>query len=215
MLFRSNSYVNQAFIQFGGLTAGRAQSFFDFVTNATLTSTATPNPDAKVNLLAYTFSFGNGISASLSIEDPTTAGNGNPLTTTSIRRLGAYGTLGNTNPGGIHVPDLVANINVSQAWGSAQIAGALHSDDAQNNTLEGSKLGFAVLGGVKINLPMLGAKDQFALQGTYAKGAVGYVLDAWQNSTTAGDGGWSPYDFSTRNGTIDQASAAEIGRAHV
>ena len=50
----TNTYVNQAFIQFGGLTAGRAQSFFDFVTNATLTSTATPNPDAKVNLLAYT-----------------------------------------------------------------------------------------------------------------------------------------------------------------
>ena len=70
--------------------------------------------------------------------------------------------------------------------------------------------GFAVLGGVKINLPMLGAKDQFALQGTYAKGAVGYVLDAWQNSTTAGVGGWSPYDFSTRNGTIDQASAAGV-----
>ena len=197
----TNAYIHQAFIQFAGLTAGRASSFFDFVTNATLTSTATPMPDAKVNLLAYTFSFGNGISASLSIEDPSTAGNGNPLTSTAIRRS----TLG-APYGGVHSPDLVANLNVTQAWGAAQIAGVLHMDDAAAGTSDQNKAGYAVLAGVKVNLPMLGAKDQLALQVVYGKGAVGYVLDGWQNSPAA-SGGFGAVDFWTdAAGSIVQAS---------
>ncbi len=64
--------VSQAFVQFGGLTAGRAVSFF--------THPDLPAPNfgdlrfddpsvAEVNLFAYTFSFGNGFSATLSLED--------------------------------------------------------------------------------------------------------------------------------------------------
>ena len=58
--------IAQAFVQFGGLTAGRAVSFF---TDPNLPA---PNfgdlrfddpANAEVNLLAYTFSFGNGFSA--------------------------------------------------------------------------------------------------------------------------------------------------------
>ena len=38
-------------------------------------------------------------------------------------------------------------------------------------------------------------------QGTYAKGAVGYVLDNWKSTA---------YDFTTRNGVIDQASGIGV-----
>ena len=62
--------VDQAFIQFGGLTAGRVVSMFDnsdLPTGhfGTLRFSDAPN----VNLFAYTFSFGNGFSATLSAEE--------------------------------------------------------------------------------------------------------------------------------------------------
>src|SRR4029079_5413248 len=68
---RPSPNVAQAFIQFGGPTAGRAPSFFvnqDLPTgNWSTVSGFYDFPD--VNLLAYTFSFGNGFSASISLED--------------------------------------------------------------------------------------------------------------------------------------------------
>ena len=67
--------VDQAFIQFGGLTAGRSISFFDngdLPTEhfGTLRFSDAPN----LNLFAYTFSFGNGFSASIALEEGRYAG---------------------------------------------------------------------------------------------------------------------------------------------
>ena len=62
--------VAQAFIQFGGLTAGRVTSFFsnsDLPNENWGTLRFYDAPD--VNLFAYTFSFGNGFSATLSLEE--------------------------------------------------------------------------------------------------------------------------------------------------
>lgn len=175
--------VKKAFIQFGGLTAGRATSFFDFFNGDYAQSAVyeASHSDANVNLLAYTFSFGNGITATLSIEDPSTSDD------QGRRALGYYksatdsayyvnGTQYNSY-GGVHSPDLVGNVNVAQAWGSAQAMFALHDDYALANA---GKLGFAVGAGVKVNLPMLGAADKLALQVEYTKGATGYIgyLDA-------------------------------------
>lgn len=74
--------ISQAFVQFAGLTAGRAISFF--------TDPDLPAPNfgdlkfddpsnAEVNLFAYTFSFGNGFSATLSLEDGKERGINNEL----------------------------------------------------------------------------------------------------------------------------------------
>ena len=58
-----------AFVQWGGLTAGRLQSFFDFYAdNDTWFGIADSN--VLTQALAYTYTFGNGFSATLSIEDP-------------------------------------------------------------------------------------------------------------------------------------------------
>ena len=62
--------IAQAFIQFGGLTAGRVTTFFDnsdLPTEHMGTLRFSDAPD--VDLLAYTFTFGNGFSATISIED--------------------------------------------------------------------------------------------------------------------------------------------------
>ena len=63
-----------AFIQFAGFTAGRAGSFFDFYTGDINWQGTASNGIATVsgntNLFAYTASFGQGFSATISVEDP-------------------------------------------------------------------------------------------------------------------------------------------------
>ena len=70
---RETTIVNKAFIQFAGLTAGRAQSMFDFYANA-YNYQRLGGSAATTQLLAYTYVFGNalpidGLSATLSVED--------------------------------------------------------------------------------------------------------------------------------------------------
>ena len=63
--------ADKAFIQFGGWTAGYATSFFNFYdAEAGNTMHGTYfSSSATTHLLAYTAVFGNGLAASLSIED--------------------------------------------------------------------------------------------------------------------------------------------------
>jgi hypothetical protein len=68
-------YNTRAFIQFAGMTAGRMRSFFDMVfLNAYINAgSARYNGDSSPNGItgiAYTWQFGGGLSASLSLEDP-------------------------------------------------------------------------------------------------------------------------------------------------
>ena len=70
---RAQQYMNvdKAFIQFAGLTAGRASSFYDFYAHDFEFYGATAGSDnSSTNLLAYTATFGEGLSATLSVEDP-------------------------------------------------------------------------------------------------------------------------------------------------
>ncbi len=57
-------------------------------------------------------------------------------------------------------------------WGSAQLSGVY----TERKILGGAdKNGFAIQGGVKVNLPMLAAGDHLWLQAAYAEGAVSYL----------------------------------------
>ncbi len=181
--------LEKAFIQFAGLTAGRATSMFDFYTGDHLSSIyETAHSDTIINLLAYTFSFGNGLSASLSIEDPST-GNGNSR---RYDPIGLYGAIKN--------PDYVANFNVAQSWGSAQVMAALHEN---TSPFAPTKMGYAVGAGVKVNLPMLGESDTAALQVAYSKGALSYVSPDWYNFGAD----YAATDFFVAGGVIRQTSA--------
>ena len=80
--------------------------------------------------------------------------------------------------GSNRMPDLVATLNVTQGWGSAQLSGAVHEITASSAGAAAkldSKYGFAGQAGVKINLPMLAAGDELWLQGAYAEGALSYL----------------------------------------
>src|SRR5215207_6023149 len=71
---RAQTFVNvdKAFVQFAGITAGRASSFFDFYAHDLEIIGFTTGSDVpSTNLFAYTATLGGGLSATISIEDPT------------------------------------------------------------------------------------------------------------------------------------------------
>src|SRR5215204_838482 len=71
---RAQTFVNvdKAFIQFAGITAGRASSFFDFYAgDLEYMGKAAGSSVSSTNLLAYTATLGGGLSATISMEDPT------------------------------------------------------------------------------------------------------------------------------------------------
>jgi hypothetical protein len=165
----STLYATRAFIQIAGFTFGKATSFFDFVSTAAVAYNAghtyTPDTgDAGHVVAAYTAQFGNGMSATLSVE--------------SDRRRafdylgsaiagGGGGAVGGADLAGNHaLQDIVANIRVDQAWGSAQIAGAVrpmtgsyYGAGNQLGTIvewnghPGNDIGWAATAGIRLNAP--------------------------------------------------------------
>ncbi|WP_230533370.1 porin [Microvirga roseola] len=171
----TSANIAQAFIQFGGLTAGRVTSFFangDLPTGHMGTLRFYDAPD--VNLLAYTFSFGNGFSATLSLEDRL-----------ETRLAGAIPLAGGTALvyAGQRLPNVVGNVKYTGTWGTAQLAaavGQIRSDNIVTTAggfavIPDTEYGFAVSGSVGVNLPMLGAGDALWLNATYANGALAYL----------------------------------------
>ena len=78
---------------------------------------------AGLNVFAYTWQFGNGLSATLSAEDSFARQRRRDRpSAVSRRRWSGCATAIDTK--GQQVPDIVGNLRVDQAWGSAQIMGA-------------------------------------------------------------------------------------------
>jgi hypothetical protein len=194
----TTSLLDLAFIQFGPITAGRAQSFFDFYASD-LNFASIRTADSRVNLLAYTATFGSGFSATVSLEDRTSG--------TVGRELGGiiqdpilFVNGGTAVTQGQDYPDLIASLRVDQGWGSAQLSGAVgqrnYATLANVAAVNGDEFAWAIQGGVKINLPSLAAGDALWLQAAYADGALGYL-------------GWSGGSFGLgRLGRLSLADAS-------
>ncbi|MGH6848563.1 MAG: porin [Methylocella sp.] len=200
---RDTTIVNRAFIQFAGLTAGRAQSMFDFYADA-YNYHFLRGSNATVNLLAYTATFGDGFSATLSFEDQPDrrAAIGSTIASTTAAPItigGISATSFQAQPGGSRVPEIVGNIRLDQPWGAVQLSGAAHHVRAslfQANALAtppvapppagftpsfafpaltSNSFGFAVQGGVQLNADYLSPGDKLWLQAAYEKGAFSYI----------------------------------------
>ena len=201
--------ANRAFIQWAGFTFGRAQSFFDFYSQAALGYLGfTPNSDTGdggKEVMAYTAQFGNGFSASISAESrrntqivnigsfgaaaPCGTVTGGSFTTTgsTVNGFGCYG--------GWQAPDIVGNLRVDQAWGSAQVGAAWHQVNGsyysnaagtgltgfEANGHPGDASGWAAMAGLRLNAPMIGQGDYLAMQVIYTQGALRYL---YQNPGT-------------------------------
>ncbi|GAC1332544.1 MAG: porin [Beijerinckiaceae bacterium] len=241
---KEQTILNKAFIQFAGLTAGRAQSMFDFYADA-YNYESLRGSNATEALLAYTATFGGGFSATLSVEDGVERRNAIASTISLAPVAGAaFGAVAG-NPFGIgaggvpyaafqagqQIPDIVGNLRVDQEWGSVQLSGAAHqlrttlyptaapvglgafgtplafgnpaggvfvggAGFATNPAQTSNDFGFAVQAGIKLNVPQIAPGDTFYLQGTYERGATGYILGNnlaytggfWASSLNYGNG---------------------------
>ncbi|MGN8113564.1 porin [Labrys sp. 22185] len=189
---RSNAYngntfsIDKAFIQFGGLTAGYAHSFFGFYDNDYGDTIWAPYyaESNTVNLIAYTAQFGGGFQATLSIED----GRDHRADSSNFRTID--GNLVGYTSGGQQYPDVVAQLRWDQSWGAIAVQGALHQarsgedflvdadDDGDVDDLvtvrHTNKLGYAVGATGLIKLPFIDG-GHFVVEGQYANGATDYL----------------------------------------
>ena len=197
-----------AFIQFAGFTFGRTVSIFD----APWQSYPAGGPDSipggsnhvnGVNQVAYTAEFGQGITASLALQDETSANNGQSnlwnangfAASSSVNGSGVIvtnsaaanaaaaliqGNYGTNDWGGTRSPDIIGAVRVDQAWGLAQISVVAHDlHTAYYGSTEPSghpedKWGWAVQGSLSIKNIPTGAGDNINLQAVYTDGATRY-----------------------------------------
>jgi hypothetical protein len=183
--------LDKAFIQWAGVTAGRAGSFFDFYANDLSYSAVAGSDNGSVNLLAYTASFG-AFSASLALEERT--------------QRDSFG--GNLLAAGMRMPDIVAALRYDNEKGvlsAAQLSVAAHEVRVRNRDLLGNfidtEYGYAIQGGVKLNLPMIAAGDVLWLQAAYSEGNLSYT-GATNVPTSLGALGLGQSDGAVINGGI-------------
>ena len=148
------------------------------------------NTDTGLNNIQYTAQFGNGISASIGLDDPTV------WNCTAVYNLGIPSAIGANGTGssayaGTHTPDIVGNVKVDQAWGLFQLSAAAHEVNGAYNTLGAggvpnalseisghpeTKWGGSVMAALNIkNLPT-GAGDDIKFDVSYAKGTTKNVI---------------------------------------
>ncbi|GJE75701.1 hypothetical protein BGCPKDLD_2288 [Methylorubrum suomiense] len=228
--------TDKAFVQFAGLTAGRASSFFDFYAHDYELIGSTAGSDVpSTNLLAFTKTFGEGWSATLSMEDPNFRKNPFYAASFSAPATGpgqsGVNNVFNTAPSPVilgtnadgtantvvfvdtvqrsRMPDFVGALRYDAPWGSAQLSAAVKDVNiggfiansavstltpvagaagpvgpgtaaallAARNLRSGAQTeyGWAVQGGLKLNMPWIAPGDGLYLQGAYGEGALIYT----------------------------------------
>jgi len=193
-------YVNQGYLTWAGITAGKAQSFYSFVGGGDNWANFL-SPDRKgfnePILMAYTASFGGGFTATISAESQGAVGGSGSGT----NGAGPFGAGPLTNPasitfGGQRWPDIVGALHVKQGWGEAQISGVIHDVNVKDYSFNNpgsfcgfdflypcdareTKVGWGIDAGVKFNLAnwwggFWAPSDTFLVTGAYSQNAVWY-----------------------------------------
>ena len=191
--------VEYVFIQFAGFTFGKSASAYaspwqGFPGNNSSFLLGGQNTDTGVNNIQYTAQFGNGVSASIGLDDPT-VWDRTPLFNLALG-VSSSGT-GTNAYGGWTVPDIVGNVRVDQAWGLFQWSAAAHEVNGSYNVLGAggapvsgataltdsvlsghpdSKFGYATMVALNIKNIPTGAGDDIKFDASYAKGATKYVI---------------------------------------
>jgi len=213
--------IEAAYIRFAGFTIGDAASNFTFIPPYYFHSNFSQGYPNGVRQFAYTATFGGGFSATLALENRGDSSNSTTANSLGFNPMSAVAATA-TGVGPQRLPALVGQVRVDQGWGAVQLAGVVLQNTANFATPAGNatttafaplmtKTGWAVSLGVKINLPMLAAGDQFNMQVGYGNGATDYIgyTGLNQNSpvTTNYVGGFLRND---RNMTIFCVTAACI-----
>ena len=178
-----------AFIQFAGFTFGRTVSAFDapwqsYPAGGPDTLPGGSNHVTGIDQVTYTAQFGNGTSATISVQDPTTLANGQAaLWNTAVAPtipafvLGSYGA---NDGGGTRSPDIIGAFTVDQAWGLFKFSAAAHDiHPAYYGTTEltghpSDKWGWAAQAALTIKNIPTGPGDVINVQAVYTDGASKY-----------------------------------------
>jgi hypothetical protein len=229
-------YWDRAFIQFAGFTVGRAQSFFDMFTYGGAYTylnvrTAGDTGASGQNLWAYTVQFGNGVSYTLSLEDPANrkfgtmdAAEANFFSAVAANGVGSANDNGLVQNGGFgfRVPNIVTNLRVDQAWGYvgvstaiADVSGGYYGADNVNNGHPADKYGWAFSASGLLNLQ---GGDIVGVNFVWAKGAIGYAFNSgnWQNFHNSNSRGvaWVADGVFTTGTDIELTEAWSINAAY-
>jgi hypothetical protein len=197
--------VEMVFIQFAGFTFGKSASAYatpwhGYPGNNNSFLLGGHDTVTGVNNIQYTAQFGNGVSATIGLDDPTVFNRTSLLNLSAGVVVPPGGLLQGTSSaigaganayGGTHVPDVVGNIRVDQAWGLFQISGALHQVNASYNILGAGgvptalseisghpedKWGGSVMAALQIKNIPTGAGDDLKIDASYAKGDTKNVI---------------------------------------
>ncbi len=164
----AGSTLEYAFVRFAGFTFGASRDNFAFMPSSTYGAGHWASFGNGAKQLAYTATFGGGVSATLALQDyiDTTAGVADATATAPYY---VYNS----------IPQINANFRLDQAWGALQVMGA-YADVTLNNATDGydkSKGVYALGAGAKINLPMLANGDALYLTAAYANGMTEYTTN--------------------------------------
>ena len=186
--------VDNVFIEFAGFTFGKSASAYatpwhGYPGNNTSYLLGGHDSVTGVNNIKYSAQFGNGVSATIGLDDPTVF-NRTPVVNLSTG-LGATFTAANAYAG-TYAPDVVGNIRVDQAWGLFQISGALHEvNGSYNNLTAPTAAAAAALGLVGLQTVPFGAPNTLSeISGhpdTVWGGSVMAALQIKNIPTGAGD----------------------------
>ncbi len=168
---RAPATSTTAYLNWAGITAGKANSFFSaFGGGEGWANLFSPDQQGynQPLLLAYTATFGGGFSATISLQDPVLGGPSGP---------GVDEVVPGSKPiRACVLPTSSAAIDLTQSWGTAHVAGVAHNVNvAELGTAYTENIwGWAIDGGLKFNLPTLGAGDEIQIQGAWSRNATWY-----------------------------------------
>ncbi|MEH2547468.1 hypothetical protein V1283_004113 [Bradyrhizobium sp. AZCC 2262] len=227
--------VEMVFIQFAGFTFGKSASAYATPWNGypgNNNSFLMGGADyvTGVNNIQYTAQFGNGVSGTIGLDDPTV------FNRTAVLNLGVAATVagfatgssqataaGANAYGGTHAPDIVGNIRVDQAWGLFQISGMAHLVNASYNILGAGgvptalseigghpedKWGGAVMAALQIKNIPTGAGDDFKIDVSYSKGDTKAVI-----STSGGSPSFAMFGSTGRLGAYQSIGFGQTADA--
>ncbi len=160
--------LEYAYVRFAGFTFGASRDNFSFMPSLAYGAGHWASFANGAKQLAYTATFGGGISATIALQDYTDTGAG-------------FGNNSGVTPYYVYnsIPQVNANVRIDQSWGALQLMGA-YADVSVNtatDTYDKSKGVYAIGAGAKINLPMLAKGDALYLTAAYANGMTEYTTN--------------------------------------
>lgn len=177
--------LDYGFVQFAGFTLGKAVSVFQTPWGSSGANSSTSfliggyDNINGISQIAYTWKFGNGVSAQVAIEDNRVI-NRAPLLNASLVQpaTGVFSGVFTNSYGGNVAPDFVGNIRIDQKSFTVQLSAAAHNIHANYYAGPGGIApvetdghpsdvwGFAIMGGLQLKDLPTGPGDKLSLDFT-------------------------------------------------